>query len=259
MDEGGLLVLQPNDADLSDNSRGWNVEVYVTPPAGAKVSTPGIPTPKDPSKPSEAKDRCCEKRLLFLLNRNKGFYNRAIWLLQDPVERRILLELALKDYPHILERLDNIPLAVDGNYVAFPYNPPNNPPNRDLEPSDRRSRESLRETVLSNDGVVYEPKVSKVTIPTRRLFAEAQLGHCNACEKRDVTRFWKWEESPCDKPPTIERIRPGPQGETPTVTQTSLPPSVVNITQPPAAPDPVGLAAALNVLGTPNLFRGRGI
>ena len=34
-DEDGLLILQPNDNNLSDNSRGWKVEVYVTPSAGS--------------------------------------------------------------------------------------------------------------------------------------------------------------------------------------------------------------------------------
>ncbi len=28
-----------------------------------------------------------------------------------------------------------------------------------------------------------------------------RLGECNACEKVDDSRFWRWEESPIDEPP----------------------------------------------------------
>jgi hypothetical protein len=197
------------------------------------------PEEPDVKKYSRSEDECCQNVLLNHLNGNIGYYNRAIWLLQDPVERRLYLEIALASYPEVLARIEDTPLAVSGNSVAFGF------------ALDDRQATADRPGWNLNEDV----KVSRVTLPTRGLFAEAQLGHCNACEKRDVTRFWKWDESPCDKPPTIDSIRPGPQGQTPSVTPSTLPSSIVNIMQPPAAPDPVGLAAALNVLGTPNIFR----
>ena len=55
-----------------------------------------------------------------------------------------------------------------------------------------------------------------VSLPTRGLFAEALLGDCNSCETRDVTRFWRWEKSPClDQAPAISGVQPGPQGQPP--------------------------------------------
>jgi outer membrane protein OmpA-like peptidoglycan-associated protein len=144
----------------------------------------------------------------------------------------------LSAHPNILNDLDDTPIATSGNYVAFPLNSPD-----DLE-ADRGEDE--RENLM---------KVGIASFPTRGVFAEAMLGHCNACEVRDVTRFWKWEESPCEAAPSIADIAPGPRGQTPSVTPSNMPAPVVQIAQTPSAPDPIGLAAALRVLGTPDIFR----
>src|SRR5207247_1494249 len=53
----------------------------------------------------------------------------------------------------------------------------------------------------------------------------------------------------------ISGIQPGPQGQIPNLTPSQLPSNVIQITQPPAAPDPTGLANALALLKTPNIFR----
>lgn len=248
------------------------------------VSAPPVISPKeapvileDPSTPtgtgqppvrlSQKADECCEQRLLTHLNGNIGYYNRAIWLLQDSVERRVLLEGLLAE-SGLADLVDETPVAVSGRYVAFPFDDPR------LENVLLQSavQEALSRLGLSQDLLKEiwnravesspleppkpEPLVSYVSLPTRGLFAEAQLGHCNSCEVRDVARFWKWDESPCEKAPTIEGISPGPKGQAPTIPEpTALPNPVVQVMQAPAAPDPVGLAAALNLLGQPNIFR----
>lgn len=236
-DEDGLLVLQPNDNKLNDNSRGWDVEVYVTTTSGSSTTEPTVTTPGTFNKEN---DICCEMRLLLHLNNNIGYYNRAIWLLQDLSERGMILDKALASFPDILEKMDTTPIAVGGNYVAFPFN---------VEPA--KEEEEKQKNRLSKNPL----SESIVSIPTRGVFAETHLSHCNACEVRDVTRFWKWDESPCEKPPSLEGITPGPRGQTPSITPTTLPSPVVQVNQPPAAPDPVGLVAALNLLGQPNIFR----
>ncbi len=229
----------------------------------------GAPTGAEqrPARLSKKADECCEQRLLAHLNGNIGYYNRAIWLLQDPVERRILLE-GLLAATGLADLIDEMPVAVSGRYVAFPLDDPRLE-NVLLQPAIQGalSRLGLSQDLLNeiwNRAVEIgpreikkpEPLVNYVSLPTRGLFAEAQLGHCNSCEVRDVTRFWKWDESPCEKAPTIEGITPGPKGQLPDIPQpASLPNPVVQVMQAPAAPDPVGLAAALKVLGTPDIFR----
>jgi protein involved in polysaccharide export with SLBB domain len=97
-----------------------------------------------------------------------------------------------------------------------------------------------------------------ITLPTRGVFAEGKLGHCNISEEIDNTRFWDWQSSPIPiQAPnigTIQPVTPTPQQQ-PGTTPTTFPSSLVNIVNPTAAPDPVGLAAALTLLGTPDIFR----
>jgi len=232
----GLLVLAPNDDQPNDNKLvdpgAWNVDVWVTPASGS--STTGGSTTSS-SAPSQVEDTCCENRLLSHLNGNIGFYSRAIWLLQDALERRVLLDGALSQFPRVREGIEDRPIAVDGNYVAYAWNDPGN----------------------EMDDGIPAPMEGIVSLPTRGLFAEAQLGDCNACEVRDVTRFWNWQESPIpESAPAIQSVTPGPKGQPEPVPQpANLPAPVVQISQPLQEPNPLGLAAALSLLGTPNIFR----
>jgi hypothetical protein len=89
------------------------------------------------------------------------------------------------------------------------------------------------------------------------VFAEAKLGHCNASEEMDPTRFWKWEEHPIPhSAPEIAAIAAGKHTvKDPNLQSTPFPQSLVNIVNPPNAPDPTGLASAMNVLAASNIFR----
>src|SRR5688572_2064368 len=238
---GGSLRLLFNDWKLDDNSGSAEVDVAITRPA--PTPQPPAPGPTEPEPeaeegPTEQSDLVLEQLLLNHLNGNLGYYSRLVWLLQDPTSRRIMLENALINRPDLLFAINETPIATSGNYVAFALDT-----GEDLE--------ALRDDDDRNNA----PQVGLASFPTRGVFAEAMLGHCNACEVRDVTRFWKWDESPCERPPTIEGITPGPRGQTPTIQPATLPSAVVQITQPPAAPDPVGLAAALTLLAKGDVFR----
>ncbi len=242
----GTIVDEQGDPELKRFDNGvqqtWNKDVVITAPTPAPPPTP-LPLPEPHQTvviPPKVEDECCESRLLVHLNANRGYYSRAVWLLLDPTERTMMLQAALSPHPEILATLDTNPLAVSGNFVAFAYN---------QEPTaEEREREAQRVAQAT-------PRRAIVSVPTRGMFAETHLSHCNACEVRDVSRFWKWDEAPCDAAPTISGITPGPRGQTPSVESTTLPSPVVQVMQTPAAPDPIGLAAALGVLGTPNVFR----
>src|SRR5213075_918456 len=94
------------------------------------------------------------KLLLAHLSANVGYYNRSVWTLMDPTERRLSLEAALGGNTDVLSALDDRPIAVSGNYVAFPYNGP--------FPEWTDEREDDPDEALA----------SIVTLPTRGLFAE---------------------------------------------------------------------------------------
>lgn len=289
------------------------------------------PTPIDPSKDDASKDlpfrksddELCSARLLTHLQANQGFYNGAVWMLRDAVERRLYLGDALSDRPDIFEGMDDRPIAISGNYVAFGYmhkksvyffsweEVPGNDNLRlveflrqefdiswvenakiekidqgrtinvfagenflSLELNNEKTKVNLKIHGVGSVDCVAKSENGKlniyksvdevediltaediVTLPTRGLFAEAQMGHCNSCEKRDVTRMWDWTEMTAETPPEISGISPGPKGVAPSITPMQLPGNVIQITQPQNAPDPTGLANALSVLKTPDIFR----
>ncbi|WP_258726257.1 hypothetical protein [Cellulomonas sp. NS3] len=229
-DEGNLL-LRPNDWKMDDNhGAGWDVTVVITPPATAVQPEPDPTAPARAGGPAAKKlDKAAAALLLRHLQSNAGYYSRAIWLLMDRGERRQRLESFLQHSPDLLGRIGDTPLAVLGSWVAF--------------------------AVAGDAEIEVDPdrRTQLLALPSRGLVAEAELGHCNVCEKRDVTRAMDW---PLPAPPQISGIEPGPQGQAPsTPTPAQLPPPVVAITQAPAVPDPSGLSAALQLLGKPDVFR----
>ena len=212
-------------------------------PAPAKIesTTTSPATPQSPPPPSPthvatrslSADKCCAEMLLGHLNDNAAYYSRVVWIGMDTTERRIRLLSALGT--ELADAIDDRPLAVGGNQVAFQLNA--------IERDDPR---------LAQLTGAPKPIVRYATVPARGVFAEAELGRCNACERRDTTRMTEW--SPI-KSPQIAEISPGPRGTTPQVQPEPLPGPVVQVVQAPNAPDPAGLGAAFTLLGQPNIFR----
>jgi hypothetical protein len=237
----GELTLWFNDSSPGDNKgtavidAGKIIVRKPKPEPQAEVSQPKEQLAETGSF-SKRTDRICAETLLQHLNANLGHYNRAIWMLMDTAQRRMYLEETLGDNNELLYAIDDIPLTVSGHRVVFPFNGP------------MPKAEWFNEQNPA-------PRMSIVTLPTRGLFAEAQLGHCNSCEVRDITRNSDWTEMTTEEPPAISGITPGPRGETPQLTPAQLPANVIQITQPPEAPAPTDVAAALGLLGTPNVFR----
>jgi hypothetical protein len=189
---------------------------------------------KQPTPPASTKeqDEALAWELIAHLQDHAAHYTRLLLAEKEPAWFSAALDKALGNLGKVRESVDSVPVAMSGSYLVFALNGTGDP-----------------------KATSEQPKEEIVSLPTRGLLGEAQLGSCNACEKRDVTRFWKWDETPCERPPQIGGVTPGFRGQTPTLEPTPLPPSVVQVTAPPAAPDPVGLAAALRTIGTAGLFR----
>lgn len=239
-DRDGEIIFGVNDMkgffanNTAPGQEYWTVQLEYP---SHEVEAPKPADPADVEKLGaydKVADELAQVRLLWHLQANQGFYNGAVWMLMDPIERRLYLERALFDRLDVLHGLDDRPLAISGNHVAFGFRGP----------------------IAATPPAAEDPPLEDiVTLPTRGLFAEAQLGHCNACERRDMMRMWDWNEMTVEEPPEIGGITPGPKGSAPSIAQGQLPGNVVQITQPQAAPDPTALAAALGVLKTPDIFR----
>ena len=183
------------------------------------------------------KEKCCVHELLAHLRANAVYYSRAIWLREDANTRAIRFDALPYRDSRLLDYIENRPVAVLGDWVAFPRRP-------------------LPKEIDEVVDPLPDAQERHVALPTRGIFAEAKLSDCNACEEKDVTRFWDWTESPCpDKAPSIAPIGTGSRAQSPELQPSAMPSSIVNIVNPPPAPDPSGMTAALSVLATPEIFR----
>ncbi|MFJ9419390.1 MULTISPECIES: hypothetical protein [unclassified Streptomyces] len=232
-----LLVDEPSGKLFQKPSTTWSLAVRQAPePAPA-------PTPFQRLSDEENLLRI---RLRRHLVQNREHYYRLIRLGEDPNAR--WTELAGSSLTvggttrPLFQAVENRALEVLGDSTAFPLDP------------------ALFDD--SGEGQVRLPEVDParseqlISLPTRGVFAEAKLGHCNSAEVIDNTRFWDWQKSPDpDSAPGIAPVSTASREVVVSTTPSGLPASAVTIVQPPQAPDPVGLAAALQLLGKGDIFR----
>lgn len=209
---------------------------------------------------------------------NYFHYQKALWLAKDPDERIASLEgylwpfeesVAADGSPNRLtDYIERDPIGVYGDWLIFLAGSARAITGETRQVSEtggqydyRNTAAARREYVPSQVEYTYtpppEPVETVIALPTRGAYAESKLAECNSCEVIDSTRFWRWQESPCpDNAPEISPIEAGSRAQTPLDTSLSeLPSSVINIQNAPAAPNPSGLAAALDLLGRPDIFR----
>lgn len=246
-----------------------------------RPSTPPAPLPpphRAPEKQLSAEEHHLVRKLTGHFERNKDYYNWVLLMGIDPTS--IAIEMESKPWgagQFMADYVDPTPLEVFGSYVAYPLAKRltgvddtvvvdiatalnGNDPGRRQWAEERLAAmsDADRQSVLERLYLASAKSERLITLPTRGVFAEGKLGHCNISEEIDNTRFWDWQTSPIPiQAPDISAVQPvtpTPQQQ-PGATPTAFPSSLVNIVNPSAAPDPVGLAAALNVLGTPNIFR----
>jgi len=195
-------------------------------------------------KSTRLEDIRLSAELIEHLNANLEYYHHAIWWTMDPNRRYMLLDgyhAPNADGRSVASVVDNTLIGIIGNSLILPVAAGNR-----LDPEFKLA---TGVTLLEH----YDPQSpappARVSLPTRGVFAEAVMGDCNACEKIDDTRFWRWEESPIDEPPSIDVAALASRRSEPNFgTPTAFPSPLVSIQNAPQAPDPNGLGAALETL-----------
>jgi hypothetical protein len=227
---------------LIDNDLGTTDDVRIAVPLDSTEKR----RPRD-------EDRRAVAELLAHLNAHLEYYHRNVLLRMHPNRRYLLLdgfEAPNAGGRSIASVVENRVIGVAGNTLIFPL-----APGVHLDPS----------TVIPPDApgdlLAYynadAPPPVRVSVPTRGVFAEAILGSCNSCEVKDDTRFWRWEEAPIpDKPADLGAISVASRHQA----RAALRPDafsnpLVGHQTPGDLPAPNGFQAALDLLGTPNLFR----
>lgn len=188
--------------------------------------------------------------LLHHLNENLEYYHQCIWGRMDPQRRYMLLDGILapgrSNGRSAASVVENRLIGIVGNCLVMPV-----APGFKLDPV-------LDESVDLFEHYYEDPRdPMHVSLPTKGVFAEAVMGSCNSCEKKDESRFWRWEESPTpDSPTAINAITaPTPQAVQPNLAAKDFPAPLIALQNAPNLPDPQGFGALTTLLSNPNLFR----
>jgi hypothetical protein len=199
------------------------------------------PPDEGSAPPGDADQSLLIERLLAHLNENRHYYNRLLWLTEDPNRRASWLEHYHFEHAgrsgRLIDFVENRVVDVVGDYIVLPM-----------------GTNDLVQTLVTP----WPEAVRRVvSVPTRGAFAEAKLSNCNACEEIDDSRFWDWQESPCPgEAPSITGVQPGSRARDVSELAPSAPPEAsVGVEGAPSAPDPTGMANILELLGRSDIFR----
>jgi hypothetical protein len=222
----------------------WTPIPGMTPIRGGEGATLYTPLDEWEQRSPRIEDMRLSAELIDHLNANLEFYHHAIWWTMDPNRRYMLLDGFVApnaDGRSVASVVDNTLIGIVGNALVMPVARGNH-----LDPQFKLSDGA---TLLEH----YDPQSpappSRVSLPTRGVFAEAVMGECNACEQIDDTRFWRWEQSPIDEPPALDPSAIASRRSEPNYgTPTAFPTPIISMQSPPAAPDPTGLKAAFDTL-----------
>lgn len=227
-----------NDISLGDDA------IMPTPLATAELVNP------------RWEDRKYATALLHHLNSRMEEYHKALWMNMD-VDRRYLLLDGVKishtdlgTNASLATVVENTLIGIVGNSLVFPLA---------LGVHFTRTKAAAEAQGALLD--IYRPEdlppPFRVSVPTRGVFCEAVMGSCNACEKIDDTRFWKWEEHPNpDDPTAINAVSLDSRYQSPqNMTPTAMPQPLISIQNAPDAPAFNGANGLLNLLSTPGIFK----
>jgi hypothetical protein len=275
--------------------RDDNVDNDLLPPISVQIGVPPylsivkvnegdpvvIPTPlnAEEKRNPRKEDIQFSRKLLDHLNADIEYYHKMIWLNMDPDRRFMLLDGHIapntkgpgNNGRSVASVVENQVIGIVGNCLVMPV-----APGYRLDPTYKVNPildEQTGKPMKDSDGNLIYPATDlldhykpltpvppfRVSVPTRGVFAEAVMGACNSCERKDETRFWRWEESPNpDEPTAINPIQTTPPQRSDPGDLKASPFSapIIAMQNAPAAPDPGStVAGALNLLGKSDIFK----
>ncbi|RYF90906.1 MAG: hypothetical protein EOO03_02655 [Chitinophagaceae bacterium] len=212
-----------------------------------------IPTPLNGNelRNPRGEDIDAANKLLNHLNENLEHYHKCLWFEMTAERRYMLLDGIIApgkaNGRSVASVVENRLIGIAGNSLIMPVAPGNQ-----LDPTIDENFDLFAQYYNENN----DP--SRMSLPTKGVYAEAVMGKCNSCEEKDESRFWRWEESPIPDSPNTQilplntdtrRADPG------NLQAKDFPAPVVNIQNAPSAPDPTGLASMMQLIGKGDSFR----
>lgn len=221
-------------------------------------------TTRDKINPRK-EDEYIVNELIEHLNSNLEYYNKVLWRNLDPDRRYMLLDgfniqtYTTSGHKSVMRSLASVIknelITIAGNSLVFP-----------VASGYRIGRNSMLEQVGEDEFVetnlldYYKPLTPmppyRLSVPTRGVFMEAIMGHCDACEMVKENSSQDWDKFKTEETTSIQPIL------TPTPTITEYKPEykdfaqpLVNIQNAPDAPAPAaGLAGLGEILSKANAF-----
>jgi hypothetical protein len=212
------------------------------------------PLSRDELRRPREEDKEVANALLKHLNDHMEYYHRVIWWHMDSQRRHMLLDGFIAPNSggrSVASVVENRLIGIFGNCLVMPV-----ARGFHLDPTFQQNADNPIDLLEH-----YQPTTPvapvRIAVPTKGVFAEAVMGACNSCEKKDESRFWRWEESPCpDEPTPIQAVSTASRrAEPPDMTPQPFPQPIVAFQNVPPAADPQGFAGLLQTLSNPNLFR----
>ena len=193
-------------------------------------------------------DRRLTGELIAHLNDNFEYYHHAIWWTMDPNRRYMLLDgyyAPGSENRSVASVVENRLIGIVGNSLILPV-----AAGVRLDPRFRPNKNGEWVDLLG----FYQPPIplpaTRISLPTKGVFAEAVMGNCNSCEEIDESRFWRWEQSPIDEPPSINALSTeSRRSDTGSLQAKDMPGPLVAIQTTPTAPDAGGVKVVLDALG----------
>jgi hypothetical protein len=224
---------------------GYSPPPNMTPVSGGAGATLYTPLDEWEQRAPRREDVRLSAELIDHLNANLEYYHRAIWWTMDANRRYMLLdgyEAPNAGGRSIASVVDNNVIGIVGNALVLPV-----APGLHLDPQFNLVDGA---TLLEQYDQQSAAPPSRISLPTRGVFAEAVMGDCNACEQIDDTRFWRWDEVPIDEPPALDMSALASRRSEPAYgTPTSFPTPIVGMQTPPTAPEATAMNAILDALG----------
>ena len=183
------------------------------------------------------------------LDENIYRYHKLIWWNLDQDELYTLLDgfsVSQSDTRSLASVCERQPLGILGNSLVFRV-----AAGRGVDPNFASAQ-----TLLSyyRDGLPSADPI-RVSLPTSGLYARAHMDDCNACEEHQGSRDWVLSDPDpglADLPATLLESR---RAEVRDLGPSTLPDTLINLQNAPAAPAPTGLGGALGAVTNAGAFR----
>lgn len=196
------------------------------------------------------------------LNSNLVSYNAVLWRGLDENQRYMLLDgcsIEVFDVagssigPRSLASVvKNEIVAVVGNSLVMPV-----AEGYRVNSANIVSENEAQGNLLDHYRPVQQIEPYRLSVPTRGVFMEAVMGHCDACEMVKANSSQDWDRFRTDEPTSISAVTvPTPQRADWRANWKDFAQPLVQMQSPRAAPDPgAGLAALSELLGRSDTFR----